>query len=34
MKPASIWYPVSRREEANRFYSPVLGLRLNSCDGE
>lgn len=34
MKLASVWYPVSRWEEAKRFYSQVLGLRLNSCDDE
>ncbi|HYF78916.1 MAG TPA: VOC family protein [Symbiobacteriaceae bacterium] len=34
MKLASIWYPISRWDEAKRFYSELLGLKLNSWDDE
>jgi predicted enzyme related to lactoylglutathione lyase len=34
MRIAAVWYPVSRWQEAKRFYSEVLGLPQTLCDDE
>jgi predicted enzyme related to lactoylglutathione lyase len=34
MRISAVWYPVSRWQEAKRFYCEVLGLSQTHCDDE